>query len=116
MKTEEIDLRFERWDEVSLEIEQLVLAREFSQTKNHVLYYLDELKVVILHVNEVEVEDQYSVSLFDSLTYIPLNVSERLAFIENRSHHRHGFVQLNELYKEMKKKYAIAKLKANQKG
>ncbi|MDV2580798.1 YpoC family protein [Alkalibacillus haloalkaliphilus] len=112
MNVEEIESKFSSWEEISTQVEELAETRQFKETKSYVLNYLGELKQIILLCNQIDssdvIDNWYD---FDQLQYAPINVGERLEFIETRCHHRHGYIQLNEMYKEMKKKYAIAKLK-----
>ncbi|GEN45124.1 YpoC family protein [Alkalibacillus haloalkaliphilus] len=110
MNVEEIESKFSSWEEISTHVEELAESRQFKETKSYVLTYLEELKQIILLCNQLNPSD-VSEDYFDQLQYAPINVGERLQFIETRCHHRHGYIQLNEMYKEMKKKYAIAKLK-----
>ncbi|MDQ0350826.1 hypothetical protein J2R98_000629 [Alkalibacillus filiformis] len=114
MNVEEIESKFSSWEEVSTHVEELAETRQFKETKSYVLSYLDQLKQIILLCNQLDTSNVYEdCSHFDQLQYAPINVGERLEFVETRCHHRHGYIQLNEMYKEMKKKFAIAKLKAN---
>ncbi|WP_017186370.1 YpoC family protein [Alkalibacillus haloalkaliphilus] len=105
-----IEDKFASWEKISSHVEELAETRQFKETKSYVLNYLDELKQIILLCNQLNPSD-VSEDYFDQLQYVPINVSERLEFVEARCHHRHGYIQLNEMYKEMKKKYAIARLK-----
>ncbi|MFN7252249.1 MAG: YpoC family protein [Anaerobacillus sp.] len=57
-------------------------------------------------------------SLKNITTYIqelnikPVNVEERISYILSAPNHHHAFTQLKELFIELEKKYAVAKLKA----
>ncbi|WP_188205991.1 YpoC family protein [Alkalibacillus aidingensis] len=111
MDYRQIEEKFKAWEQVSKTVENYVNDRNFQEVSRYVNAYLDELKMIILLCNGYETEDIVDFSQFDQLAYTPINVTERLDFIEKRKHHRHAYIQLNELYKEMKKKYVTGKIK-----
>ncbi|SDH06410.1 hypothetical protein SAMN05192534_101492 [Alteribacillus persepolensis] len=51
----------------------------------------------------------------ETFSYAPVNAGERLAFLLESPDHYHSFVQLNELFSEHKKQFAVMKVKQKHK-
>lgn len=87
---------FEKWDDL-----QIQLALLFKEKDNTRIELMDKgIQLLEAIVEKAEVA-------------APLNFSERFTFIQNNKHNYTAFKQLDELFKETKKKLARLRVQNN---
>lgn len=109
--TKKIDQYFQHWEE-----HKDILSRYFRERNKEkmkplmrlfIAYYIDLVfwthGFPVVNLNGLD-------SQFAAFTFIPVNLGERLGFVLEKPYHHLSFVQLNELYIELKKKRARAKV------
>ncbi|MEW4284977.1 YpoC family protein [Priestia koreensis] len=101
-----IPIVFRRWKEEKIQIGEVFQQRKNKEAKEpmtrwvahfiSVLFWMNDQPVPgIVHLNEH----------IPTLTYKPINVWERLAFVLQRPNLHHSYSQLSELYTEIEKIY-----------
>lgn len=104
MSKNDIKNGFLEWKNLERKLEELFKIREKQETallmdKGLSLFH----KVLLLVNNKEHIPEQVSLKEFKIK---PINVEERLSFIQGRQGSFHSFKQLVELFKELEKQYA----------
>lgn len=96
--------KFQEWKIIEKQLEGFFKVREKKETVVLMDKGLSLFYEALYVVNDQEVSyDEASIS---ELTYKPINVVERMNFIQLRRGSFHSFKQLAELFKELEKQYA----------
>ncbi len=104
MSRNDIQNGFLEWENMERQIEELIKIREKQQTTVQMDKGLSLFYKVLLLVNDIEhVPENVS---FKQLKLKPINVEERLTFIQGRQGSFHSFKQLVQLFRELEKQYA----------
>ncbi|MFA9556190.1 YpoC family protein [Evansella sp. AB-rgal1] len=106
---ESVQLAVQYWRESGKPtIEECFKKRDRNGAKPHMVKFL-AIYIQVMHWAKGEsvtslddISDKIS-----SMSYAPMNVSERLQFILNVPNHHHAFTTLDQLFEESKKKLAV---------
>ncbi|MCM3599816.1 hypothetical protein M3175_03660 [Robertmurraya korlensis] len=104
MSKNDIQNGFLEWKSIERQLEELIKIREKQETALLMEKGLSLFHKMLLLVNNLEHIPE-NVSLKE-IKIKPINVEERLDFIEGRQGSFHSFKQLAELFKELEKQYA----------
>lgn len=104
MSKNEIQNGFLEWKSLEKQIEGLIEIREKQEASVLMDRGLTLFYKVLLLVNNME--PIYENGSLNDLKIKPINVEERLSFIQGRQGSFHSFKQLVELFKELEKQYA----------
>jgi hypothetical protein len=104
MSKNDINKGFQEWKNIERRLEELYKIREKLETavlmdKGFSLFY-----TILKLVNNMD--PTFEKISIDELSIKPINVEERLGFIQGRKGSFHSFKQLAELFKELEKLYA----------
>lgn len=110
MQNEGIAL-IEEWKNQSNYISNLFHERKYQEASLPMQLFTKNFIQLLFILNKeewaVETEGVYKLKSF---TYKPLNIEERIQFVQTHSHQYHSYIHLNELYKEAEKLYAKAEI------
>ncbi|WP_066047651.1 YpoC family protein [Robertmurraya korlensis] len=104
MSKNDIHKGFQEWKNIERRLEELYKIREKLETselmdKGFSLFY-----IILKLVNNMD--PTLEIIPTNKLVIKPINVEERLSFIQGRKGSFHSFKQLAELFKELEKLYA----------
>ncbi|WP_110112358.1 YpoC family protein [Bacillus sp. CGMCC 1.16541] len=98
---------FELWNELETKIALLHKKRQAHATQMSMKYGVANFISALFWMNGVKVSRLTHLDEdVKELTYKPINIGERIAFIMTKPHLYHSFIQLSELYQELQKLYA----------
>lgn len=96
-------LLIRRWNELFLSLKSAFEKRETHQIG---LPMEEGMKVFIEFLFLSNGKSVQQTSNLEMLDFFPVNLAERLHFIESRPSSYHSFIQLSELFREQEKLYA----------
>lgn len=111
MKFEQIDSMIEKWKKDEPLIADLFKQRKKDNAKVYMVNHIANLKACLLSLNKLDEKIDSFQHLIKEFTYKPINLEERLAFMELRPNHYHSFIQLRECFQELEKLEAKAMIK-----
>jgi hypothetical protein len=101
-----VKLVFDKWRQLKQEIQLFVKERDSNRLQQGLTIGVEYFLECLYWVNEKPVT--FKNGLVDpSLEVKPFNLEDRLQFILKRLNGYHSFKQLDELYKELEKQFAI---------
>ncbi|MGS2776288.1 YpoC family protein [Robertmurraya sp. GLU-23] len=104
MSKNDIQIGFREWKNIERQIEELIKIREKQETARLMDKGLSVFHEMLLLINNMEpIPDNVS---WKEVKIKPINVEERLSFIQGRRGSFHSYKQLVELFKELEKQYA----------
>lgn len=103
IQKEQIELYFEAWEKLSKEIFDAHDERNGKKAQSLMEQGIGLFEELIVKTSESQVQ-QFLLS--EEYEAMPLNGMERFQFIKGRPGQYACFVQLDELFKELKKRYA----------
>lgn len=101
------DNAIDKWKGNKESIRESFRKRENDVAGNQMKIHIEDFNRILTLIN-----DASNRSLFK----LPPNMSERLAFIENRPNHYHSFIQLDALFADIEKLLSIVKLRQKSEG
>ncbi|MBO8154989.1 MAG: hypothetical protein H0Z32_00890 [Bacillaceae bacterium] len=102
------------WKKKEPDLAQMILEGKGKVSPEIMEVQLNRFKQALCHLNDLDFPADGDISpLFSRMEYQPLNIQERLSFIESRITHRHSFIQLRECFNELEKLQARAKVLRN---
>lgn len=110
---ESFDVLYQKWLSHEEELTIIFHQRNLAAAKEPMLECLALFIKAIYWIHDEpipETEHELAATL-PMLPYTPINVDERLSYLLKKPVHYLSFIQLKELYKELKKKEAIMQLK-----
>ncbi|ANC77647.1 hypothetical protein ABE65_012910 [Fictibacillus phosphorivorans] len=101
---------FTEWKEKSEEIAHHFKNRDRKSAKKPMVYFFQQYLKTIYLVNGGQPNDlsNYKSDL-KGFQHLPVNVIERLSFIEDQPDHYQSYIQLSALFSEWEKKSVILK-------
>lgn len=93
----------ESWNQSRIELEELFKKRHSEQALTVMNNAIELFKEFLYLSNINSTNGEINIEF---LSLKPVNVGERLSFIESRPRLYHSFVQLTELFSEQEKQYA----------
>jgi hypothetical protein len=106
-----VSILLENWEQVEKLLSSLFEKRERQNTRSLMEQGLDIFMELLFLTNDMPIDNDVELS---SLKWKPINVTERLSFINRRPELYHSFIQIKELFSEQKKicykKLAIEKV------
>ncbi len=101
-----IPVIFKLWEEKHELLHALFEKRERQKAKEPMILSIALFLQLLFWANEMRVPSlkKWKDSVI-TLAHKPININERLEFIIDKPNHYHSFVQLSELFNELKKQY-----------
>ncbi len=110
MQTEGIELMNE-WKGKSGYISNLFHERKIQEASFPMQQSIKNYIHLLFLLNKEKWDEELDgVDKLENFTYKPLNIKERIQFIQSYPHQYHSYIHLNELYKEAEKLYAKAEI------
>ncbi|MEK5381131.1 YpoC family protein [Niallia sp. FSL W8-0635] len=104
----------QEWKQLREELQQFVRQRDTPNLQNGLTLGMEYFLECLYWINEKPV--MLKDGLVDkSLEIKPFNIEDRLQFILKRLNGYHSYKQLDELFKELEKQFAIKLIKSNRK-
>lgn len=108
-----VPIIFYKWNADEEQIMQLIANRNQKEAlqpmKHHILSFI----AALFWLNGQPVAGLNNLSeCVKQLKIKPVNVEDRVAYLMSAPNHHHSFTQLKQLFIELKKKYAVMKMRA----
>jgi hypothetical protein len=92
------------WKKEEEELSQLFSKKKVLEAKKRMVVQIDQFKRALLICNDQKIDSTTDfIHLLLKMDYKPVNVQERLSFIEVRPNHYHSFIQLRACFHELEK-------------
>ncbi|WP_067836442.1 YpoC family protein [Amphibacillus sediminis] len=97
----------ESWKEVSRELTHLYQTKQYDKTIEPMKSYIHIFLTALYQLNQLE-QSEANQPLIDlnKLKHAPINLSERIDYIQSNPSQYHAYIQLNALFNELEKLYA----------
>ena len=108
--TEQLTEIFKEWKEKSPFIADCFKNRDRKKAKEPMIYFFQQFLMALFLGNRKTANEQDLIKWKEyvkELERLPVNVVERLSFIEGQPDHYQSFIQLSELFSEWEKKSVI---------
>lgn len=116
MQNEGIAL-IEKWKNQSNYISNLFHERKYQEASLPMQQFTNNFIQLLFILNKEDWDDETDgVYKLKEFTYKPLNIEERMQFVQAHLHQYHSYIHLKELYKEVEKLYAKVEILEKDKG
>ncbi|ANX12663.1 hypothetical protein ABE41_011645 [Fictibacillus arsenicus] len=108
--TEQLIEIIKEWKEKSPSIAAYFKERNRNKAKEPMIYFFQRFLTALFYGNSKTVNEKDLIKWKETvkeLDQLPVNVIERLSFIEEQPDHYQSFIQLSELFSEWEKKSVI---------
>lgn len=91
------------WNDNVEEVSELFKKRDYSSAKAPMIEFTDRYISCLFALNHQREQEKKDLELINTLERKPLNLTERLGFVIESPNHYHAFIQVKELYVELRK-------------
>ncbi|WP_407268666.1 YpoC family protein [Radiobacillus sp. PE A8.2] len=108
---DQVNLLIANWKHQESTIAHLFQQRKNQQAIQPIQNGIHNFIIALYALNQFPNQDgEWLEHEIGNFKYKPLNVVERITFIEGQPHHYHSYIQLNELFRELEKLCAKAEV------
>ncbi|MBB6452241.1 hypothetical protein HNQ94_000686 [Salirhabdus euzebyi] len=112
----EVKAYIDDWKSHESELAECFRNKQLQYSEKEMIRQIKQFKTALYFCNEINPKENLKPSDVSEMEYRPVNILERLSFMEERPNHYHSFIQLRECFHELEKIYARAKVMKQRKG
>ncbi|MCP8616665.1 YpoC family protein [Salirhabdus salicampi] len=112
MMFQNVQRYIDEWKDIRDQLADYFRNKQKNDIYDVMLQQIEQFKWALYYCNNCEgpTDSVITKKVIDEMDYVPVNVLERLTFIEENPKHYQSYIQLRALFDEFEKIYARAKV------